>query len=402
MIVGGQHAKNKFPPSVSPPLSSAWEIIDWFRILCLFRILIHLITLQIPAGEVAKQRRMTYESSESKCRWTNGMIKRWATTAAKILLTLAAIWYLQKKVDLAAAWDVGKSLSLWWFLLALGLQCLQTFVCGGRWWMVLRSLGARMPFLMSVELFMIGFFFGQVLPGAVGGDAVRIWKTREAGLSLSHSINSVLLERVITVFALMLLAAVCQPFLQMDLNNLLPIWLLPAVAFMGFCGLIVLLLLDKLPGNLGHIRLVRGFFALAVDGRKLFLSLRQVLPTLLVTILGHVNLVLIMWALGRGIGAPVTIGECLVLVPPIILAATLPISISGWGVRENMTVVLFAGIGVTHEQSAAISLLFGLIGLLVSLPGGQFWLRERNLPGLEMQAEEVEDFLPALDGSDQA
>jgi len=321
------------------------------------------------------------------------MIKRWASTAAKILLTLAAIWYLQKKVDLAAAWDVGKGLSFWWFLLALGLQGLQMFVCGGRWRMVLAALGARMPFLMSVELFMIGIFFGQVLPGAVGGDAVRIWKTREAGLSLSHSVNSVLLERVITVFALMLLAAICQPFLHESLAGLVPIWLFPAVAFMGFCGIIVLMLLDKLPDSLTHFRIVRGFFALAADGRRLFLSFRQGLPTLIVTILGHVNLVLGMWALGRGIGAPVTIGDCLVLVPPVILAATLPISISGWGVRENMTVLLFAGIGVSHEQSAAMSLLFGLISLLVSLPGGLFWLRERNLaePAMHKEDSEIEE-----------
>jgi len=321
------------------------------------------------------------------------MIKRWASTAAKILLTLAAIWYLQKKVDLAAAWDVGKGLSFWWFLLALGLQGLQMFVCGGRWRMVLAALGARMPFLMSVELFMIGIFFGQVLPGAVGGDAVRIWKTREAGLSLSHSVNSVLLERVITVFALMLLAAICQPFLHESLAGLVPIWLFPAVAFMGFCGIIVLMLLDKLPDGLTHFRIVRGFFALAADGRRLFLSFRQGLPTLIVTILGHVNLVLGMWALGRGIGAPVTIGDCLVLVPPVILAATLPISISGWGVRENMTVLLFAGIGVSHEQSAAMSLLFGLISLLVSLPGGLFWLRERNLaePAMHKEDSEIEE-----------
>jgi len=321
------------------------------------------------------------------------MIKRWASTAAKILLTLAAIWYLQKKVDLAAAWDVGKGLSFWWFLLALGLQGLQMFVCGGRWRMVLAALGARMPFLMSVELFMIGIFFGQVLPGAVGGDAVRIWKTREAGLSLSHSVNSVLLERVITVFALMLLAAICQPFLHESLAGLVPIWLFPAVAFMGFCGIIVLMLLDKLPDSLTHFRIVRGFFALAADGRRLFLSFRQGLPTLIVTILGHVNLVLGMWALGRGIGAPVTIGDCLVLVPPVILAATLPISISGWGVRENITVLLFAGIGVSHEQSAAMSLLFGLISLLVSLPGGLFWLRERNLaePAMHKEDSEIEE-----------
>jgi len=319
------------------------------------------------------------------------MIKRWASVAAKILLTVAAIWYLQKKVDLAAAWEVGKGLSPWWFALAMLLQGIQMFVCGGRWLMVLKALGTRLPFLMSVELFMIGIFFGQVLPGAVGGDAVRIWKTREAGLSFSHSFNSVLLERVITVFALMLLAAVSQPFLQDRLGGLLPVWFFPALAAIGLSGIVVLLLLDRLPEALARLRIVRGFFALSADGRRLFLSGRFGLSTLIVTLLGHVNLVLVMWALARGIGAPVDVGDCLVLVPPVILVATLPISISGWGVRENMTVLMFAGIGLAHEQSAALSLLFGLSSLLISLPGGLFWLRERRCVEDEMQKEMEEE-----------
>lgn len=318
------------------------------------------------------------------------MIRRWASTAAKILLTLAAIWYLQRKVDLTASWEMGKSLSPWWFLLALALQGVQMFLCGGRWLMVLRALGARIPFLMSVELFMIGIFFGQVLPGAVGGDAVRIWKTREAGLSLSHSINSVLLERVITVFALLLLTVACLPLLRQNPAGMVPVWLFPAMLSMGVCGIVLLMLLDKLPGAPARFRVVRGLFVLAADGRRLFLSPRWGLSTLAVTVLGHVNLVVGMWALGRGIGAPVTLGDCMVLVPPIILAATLPISISGWGVRENVTVLLFAGIGVVREQSAAMSLLFGLVSLLISLPGGLFWLRARHLAEPAMRKEDAD------------
>lgn len=306
------------------------------------------------------------------------MIKRWASLALKILLTAAAVWYLQQKVDLRAAWEVCKTISPWWLGAAIGLLGVQVFVCGGRWKLVLWALRSHLPFFQAVELFVIGNFFGQVLPGAVGGDAVRIWKTHQAGLSLKTSVNSVLLERVVTVFGLVVLVAATQPLLLDRLSATTGAWVFPALTVAGLIGMVVLTLLDRLPAALTHLRIVRGFMALAADSRLLFLKPKHALPTLILTVFGHVNLALVVWALGRGIGAPVTALDCIVLVPPVVLVATLPISIAGWGVRENMMVLMFSSIGVAHEQSAAMSLLFGVASVVISLPGGLFWLRDKG------------------------
>jgi uncharacterized membrane protein YbhN (UPF0104 family) len=63
-----------------------------------------------------------------------------------------------------------------------------------------------------------------------------------------------------------------------------------------------------------------------------------------------------------------------VLVPPAVLVATLPISIAGWGAREVAMVKLFGLIGVPASQAVALSVLFGLSTVLIALPGGLFWL----------------------------
>jgi len=306
------------------------------------------------------------------------MIKRWAALALKLSLTAAAIWYLQHKVDLVAAWHEIQGLSPWWALAAMGLQAVQILICGGRWSLVLKAVRGHLPYWQTVELFLVGTFFGQVLPGAVGGDAVRIWKTHRAGLPLRASVNSVLLERVVTVFGLLLLVTLLQPLLMDRVSNAASAWIFPVLTLGGAGGIGFLMLLDRLPEKLTHLRIVRGFIALAGDCRDLFLKPGNSLPTLITTLIGHVNLTLVVWAIGQGIGAPVSMMDCIVLVPPVVLVATLPISIGGWGVRENMMVLMLAGIGVAHEQSAAMSLLFGLSGILISLPGGLIWAFTRE------------------------
>jgi hypothetical protein len=99
---------------------------------------------------------------------------------------------------------------------------------------------------------------------------------------------------------------------------------------------------------------------------------------LAVTIFGHINLALLIWVLALGLQAKVTVVDCLVLVPPVVLVATLPISIAGWGAREVAMVTLFGFIGVPAAQSTVMSVLFGLSGILISLPGGLFWLFAKN------------------------
>ncbi|HXP98147.1 MAG TPA: lysylphosphatidylglycerol synthase transmembrane domain-containing protein [Telmatospirillum sp.] len=315
------------------------------------------------------------------------MIKRWASWAVKIALTVGALWYLQQKVDLGAAWDVGKTMSPLMFVVAFLLQLVQVLICAGRWRLVLRALGAEMPYLQACELFCIGNFFGQILPGAVGGDAVRMWKAHRAGLSLTASVNSVALERVVTVFGLLLLVAASQPLLLNRLEGNFPIWVFPGLTAAGLAGILVLCLLDRSPPSLQHWRLIRGLAQVASDSRRLFFRPAKILPTLIVTVFGHINLALVVYVLAIGLNIDVSVTDCLVLVPPVVLVATLPISMAGWGPREMAMITAFGFIGVSKEHATALSVLFGAVSILISLPGGVFWLlNKRQADGVEIES----------------
>src|SRR5262245_26644360 len=140
-------------------------------------------------------------------------MNRWLSLALKLGISALLFWVLLRKIDINAAWQAMQTMSPWAFVGAVALLVVQFIVCGLRWQMVVKALGAHIGLLKATAVFAIGTFFGLVLPGAVGGDVVRMWATRRAGLPLAASINSVVLERVMTVFALILLVVVFEPML---------------------------------------------------------------------------------------------------------------------------------------------------------------------------------------------
>ena len=65
-------------------------------------------------------------------------------------------------------------------------------------------------------------------------------------------------------------------------------------------------------------------------------------------------------------------------MPAAIVAAALPVSLGGWGVREGAMVAGFALLGFDADAALLVSLLIGLSIAVLSLPGGLFWLLLRN------------------------
>lgn len=301
-------------------------------------------------------------------------MRRWLLLAAKLGGTALLFWLLLRKIDIAAAWRAAQGISPGAFLLALLLLVVQLGVCGLRWQMVVKALGAHLSWAKATAVFAVGTFFGLVLPGAVGGDVVRMWTTHRAGLPLSAAVNSVMLERLATVLTLVAIVTVCEPLLAARIPDASGLWVFPALTVLGIAGTAAVMLLDRLPAHLGRWRLVRGLAQLAGDTRRLYLDPRRAGPVLAVALLGHINLGLVVYALALGLGIDISLLDCIVLFMPAALVATLPISIAGWGAREATMVVVFGFAGVPSTQALALSVLYGVTSMLVSLPGGLIWL----------------------------
>lgn len=302
------------------------------------------------------------------------MVKKWLPWVVKGGLSVGLTSWVLSKVDLAAAWQQAKAIDPSTLLLAMALLVAQVGLGAIRWGMVLHALQSRLGWVKTLAVYYIGVFFSIVLPGAVGGDAVRMWYSRKHGLSLAGAVNGVMLERMVTVFALVLLVCLTQPILMRRLPDLPGAWVFPILLAAGVAGILVLTQLDRLPESLRRWKLVRGLAALAGDSRSLFFHPGYGLGTLVVALIGHANLSLSVYVLAVGLGLDVHILDCLVLVPPVILVMTLPISIAGWGVRETAMVTAFGFVGVPSESALVLSVVFGVVTMVSCLPGGALFL----------------------------
>jgi hypothetical protein len=57
------------------------------------------------------------------------------------------------------------------------------------------------------------------------------------------------------------------------------------------------------------------------------------------------------------------------LCPLLLLAMVMPVTVSGWGVREGVAAILWPLVGLPAEQGVALSVGYGAAVFLVSLPG---------------------------------
>jgi len=327
------------------------------------------------------------------------MIKRWLPWLVKGGISIGLIGWVLSQVDLPSAWAKAKAIDPALAGLAVLMMLVQIGLGGVRWGLVLRALDAAFAWGRTIAVFYIGVFFSIVLPGAVGGDAVRMWFARKGGLSLPTAINSVMLERAVTVFGLVLLVCLTQPILMVRVPDLPGTVVFPVLLAVCVIGILALASMDKLPGSLHRWRLVRGLAHLAGDTRKLFFHPAWSLSCLLVALAGHINLSLAVYLLARGLDMDIHALDCLVLVPPVILIMTLPISIAGWGVRETAMVTAFGFVGVPGDATLVLSILFGIVTMLTALPGGLVFLLAggRRMEAEELAAEAAEpEQVPAL------
>jgi glycosyltransferase 2 family protein len=75
-----------------------------------------------------------------------------------------------------------------------------------------------------------------------------------------------------------------------------------------------------------------------------------------------------------GLRAQLSLLDAFILIPPVILLTAVPISISGWGVREGAMVACLGLAGVPSEKALSISLLLGAISVIIGVAGGVIWL----------------------------
>jgi len=92
----------------------------------------------------------------------------------------------------------------------------------------------------------------------------------------------------------------------------------------------------------------------------------QVVATSLLSSAGHV---LVFLVAARAAGTDASLGELVPLALLVLLAASIPLNIAGWGPREGMAAWAFAAAGLGAAQGTTVAVLYGVLALVATLPG---------------------------------
>jgi len=298
--------------------------------------------------------------------------------AAKVLLSIGLIWYVAAKFDLKQGLTEFRHVTAGWLVAICFLYYLQVLAAGLRIREFLDVMGARISLPRSLDATLVGYFFSQTFISFVGGDAMRVYRISQHAIPLALTAKAVVLDRASGFASQVLLIVVALPFalpLMQDPAMRLSLVLLVALAL---AGAVAVILVSKLPE---HLRRLRALDAIAdVSGRVLK---RIGTPKGAAAFFGYsiaINLlnIVIFFAIAKGLNIAVGLFHCLVLLPPVFFISMLPISISGWGVREAAAILALGLVGIPASQALAVSVTFGLGLMLISLPGGAIWIISRR------------------------
>lgn len=300
---------------------------------------------------------------------------------AKIAVSIGLLWLLFTQYDMVKAAGRLAAMDPAWLAVVAVVYVLMIFVATQRWRFILTALGETVALPTALGIVMIGVFFNQVLPSNVGGDAMRIWRLHRRGSSLGRAVGSVMLDRVIAIVALAMLVLFLLPVSVRLIDDGVILTFFGVFIAAVFAGLALLLWLDRVIYLVRQIvpgRVLDAITALARDSRTVMLNRRCAAGVLLLALVNHLFIVLLTLALARGIGIAATFTDFLVLIPPVLAAAVMPISFAGWGVREGAMIALLGTIGIGASEALSLSVAFGLVALVASLPGGIVWLMTGN------------------------
>ncbi|MBN2894906.1 MAG: flippase-like domain-containing protein [Campylobacterales bacterium] len=294
-------------------------------------------------------------------------------TALKLLITVGIFYLLFQYVDFDHVLHVLAKSHGGWIALAFVLQIASTLLAAYRWRLIMRELEFNEPVRFYVQSYFRGTFFNQVLPGSIGGDAVRAIELVQKGYDKKEVLSGILADRVIGLVGLLVLNLIANTLFY----GTFPAWLhqlLYLITLGGIGGFALLFMMERF-SFLSRFSFSNLFVRLSRRFNRLYADRVMLLRHIAITVAVHLLTVLSIYMLSLSVDAHLSLTTLLVAIPPVFLLTIVPISLAGWGVREGGMVGILLLIGAQKEIVLVVSVLYGLLLILASIPGAWFWNR---------------------------
>ncbi|MDO8788269.1 MAG: lysylphosphatidylglycerol synthase transmembrane domain-containing protein [Sulfuritalea sp.] len=284
--------------------------------------------------------------------------------------------WLLARADLVALWRLLSSQAPIGILAAIALQWFGIVVATAKWWLLLpaQSFGPLFRLNMAAQ------FYSLVIPGQVGAEAFKAYQLGRGRADAQAIAASVLFDKLTCLIALLVLGVGGASMTNLPVGDAARLSLV-GLLVVGF-GVLVGLRFEALSlfveGRLTHFGQRFPKFEQLSSQMVLFVNAwcaytRQPVAlwgSLAVGLVQEAIYISIVVVLARSLGLDIPILEWCWIFALVSMAAVLPISLAGVGVREGAFVGILAAFAIPVEQALAVSLSIFALHLLLGLIGG--------------------------------
>lgn len=283
----------------------------------------------------------------------------------KLIFSGLAIWWSIHQVNMAHLCTVFNELPLPIYGTAFLLLCISISLNGLRLYFIASTLGLKKSFSKLHQITWIGIFFNQLLPSGMGGDAYRIYAITKNDNVLKGT-AAIIWDRALGIICMSLLSA--PLLLILKLPNSIQL-LVMTIYGMLFSGIILLALFIRYP-ILQKYKLIQNSWKISTVAKDIIYSPATLLTTLAQALANFLTFYLIVVALK----VPLNFAESTLLFTMSLVIVMIPISISGWGLREGFLTTYFKALGLSPEMGFTLGLLQGLLMLSTGIVGAIFYI----------------------------
>lgn len=239
-------------------------------------------------------------------------------------------------------------------------------------WSDLINLDHHTPTLSykeSLQITLASLLANVLFITSISGLVVRVGLTFHKGIEMSKAICAAIIDRLMTLLALMILAALFVPFFDRFVSPALHDTAYATVAVLVFTILIFIPLfysktIRELIGD--HPKLGSSVDYLTSARNNRTVVIRIIINSLTAQVFYFIS----VYFIAVSSGATFSFFDLLSVLPVITLIASLPVSFGGWGVREGAFVIGLALIGVPEEIAFMISIQIGLLTMVATILAG--------------------------------
>lgn len=256
------------------------------------------------------------------------------------------------------------SISVGAILAAAVITAGTTWACARRWSILADRLGVGLTSAAAYRAYYRAQFLNATLPSGVVGEVDRAVWHGHSSASMSRGIRSVVWDRVTGQAVLFGLTVLAIPAMAAPLRTWL-LWLLVAALAIAVAA--------AMSGS-SFAQALRDE-ARDVPGAPGVWSQVLLLSTL--AVVGHVAVFVVA---ARAVGVSASVLDLAALGLVVLQISSIPLSIAGWGPREGGAALVFGAAGLDASTGLAVSVTYGVLATLATLPG-VLALRRRRASG---------------------